>query len=140
MQGGGANRVLIGDPALRPFAPTAHPAESVAVAAVEGGLDVTVAWRAGWHSHAWDMYGTDRAADWRVVARVDLGPADEPARELDVALSATGDGGAPVPYALRHAVVESWRGRHVLHLQANAPRAGVEREGVTARFEVRWAE
>ncbi|MEM7307861.1 MAG: hypothetical protein AAF682_14375 [Planctomycetota bacterium] len=141
MRGGGSNRVLIGDPALAPFAPTPRPGESTSAVSVEGGLDVTARWEDGWHPMAWDMYGDDRGADWRVVARVPLDellPASQPLPAWSVTVDATGADGEPQPYALRHAVVESWRGERWLHLQASAPREQVERKHVNAVFRVRW--
>ena len=143
MQGGGANRVLIGDPALRPFPAVAHPLEEVEVRVVDGGIDVRVDWRAGWHPTAWDMYGSDRSADWRVVARVPLDAAAAAALRRDgriafeVEVEARGADGAPLPYVLRHAVLETWRGQPVLHLQANAPRSEVERAAVDTVFRIR---
>jgi hypothetical protein len=47
--------------------------------------------------------------------------------------------GQPVPGAvLRHAEPEAWHGERILHLQANAPRAQLDRKAVQARFSVRW--
>jgi len=141
MQGGGSNRILIGDPALRPFAVTPHPTEDTRIASVEGGLDVRVSWQPGWHPTAWDMYGGTRDADWRVIARVPLTglvPIEAPVPDWSsIEVEAVDPDGEPLPYVLRHAVVEDWRGERWLHLQANAPRDGVQRRGVTATFRLR---
>lgn len=140
MQGGGANRVLLGDPALRPFAATASPAEQVRIERAERGGVVTVTRAAGWQPRAWDMYGVDRGRDWRVLVRVDaveLGLADvADGAALDVAVTATGDGGAALPFSLQRCAVERFAGRVWLHLQANAPRGAVERRAAVVRFAV----
>ncbi|MCB9879777.1 MAG: hypothetical protein H6835_19470 [Planctomycetes bacterium] len=141
MQGGGANRVLLGDPALRPFAATTNASETVVVErrGERGGI-VTVTWAAGWHPHGWDIYGVDRARDWRAVARVDAatlgleGVADGAA--LDVQVTATGDGDVELPYTLQRCAIERHAGKVWLHLQANAPRAQVQRKAATVRFAV----
>jgi tetratricopeptide (TPR) repeat protein len=140
MQGGGANRVLIGDPTLRPFAATPHPLESVRVEnAGAEGFDVVVTWRAGFHARSWDLYGTDWTRDFRVTA---LLPIDEllptEASALSATVELTAEDGSPVPDArLRHVEVESWNERRFLHLQVNAPRAALDGAGVEARFRVR---
>lgn len=141
MQGGGSNRILIGDPALRPFEATPHPGESIVITKVKNGFNVTVIWEAGWHPMAWDMFGTVRGKDWRVVARVPIGDvigSGKPVPQWNVGVGATGDDGEAMPYSLRHAVVEEWRGERYLHLQASGPREEIERKGVTVVFRVRW--
>lgn len=138
MQGGGANRILLGDPALRPFARADNPAESTQVDRGERGCRVTVKRAAGFLARGWDMFGQSRPDDWRVTACVDLGAAGLLGhRELEVVVAATGDGGKAMPYTLRHAVVEDRDGVRRLHLQANATRALVENKAVTAVFDVR---
>ncbi len=118
MQGGGANRILIGDPSLRPFRKTPHPLETVRVMRTDAGFDVEVTWRKGWHARAWDMYGEDRNRDWCVKARVDLDglvPADKTAKfEVQVR--------SDIPHTLAYAEPENDHGRRYLHLQANAAR------------------
>ena len=142
MAGGGANRILIGDPRLRPFDAVASPTESVRAAWDEQRerLVVEVAWSTGFHAAAWDMYGTRRDADWRVVARVEVDPQRFP---IDARLEVTAfeaahpESGDPLPYAAARALVEHHRGRAFVHLVANAPRETTAYQGVDARFEVR---
>jgi hypothetical protein len=53
MQGGGVNRVLLGDPTLRPFAATAVPRERTTVQNVhDRSFDVVVEWDKGFHAAA----------------------------------------------------------------------------------------
>lgn len=141
MQGGGSNRLLIGDPALSPFPRVERPGESVRVTnRREGGFDVVVEWDAGWHSRAWDIFGRDSDADWRVETQVDLeGLAPEDVRlEFQATLSATDLQGTSLPYALRHCEPEEFHGQRILHLQANAPRAAVQDEGARCVFSVTY--
>jgi hypothetical protein len=146
MPGGGANRILIGDPGLRPFATTPHPDERVRIETTPGTRSETsvfhtvhVEWDPGFHADAWDMYGADRAADWRVRTRLEFDPLELP---LDAHVEIVGFAatrprdGASLPYRATRAMVEHHAGRAYLHLVANAPRAGLEYEGVHARFVV----
>lgn len=137
MQGGGANRVLIGDPTLRPFAATSDPREVVRVLPGEqGGLVVEVAWAKGFHAHGWDMYGTDREHGAAVPVRLlvdNLLPAST--HQVQVAVEATADGKS-VPIVLGHAVLEHFRGRRYLHLQANGARSVIEGKELRVRFAV----
>lgn len=140
MQGGGANRALIGDPTLRPFTAVADPGESVRIAeAGPEGFDVLVDWKEGFRARAWDMYGTDRARDFRVTARVAIDALlPEDARALSASVELRNAKGEPVPTAvLRHVEIESWSGQRILHLQVNAPREGLDYKAVRARFHVR---
>ncbi|MBM4059609.1 MAG: hypothetical protein FJ265_00720 [Planctomycetes bacterium] len=138
MQGGGANRVLLGDPTLRPFAATRDPREQVAVERTGGGaFTVRVDWAQGFHARAWDMYGTDRERGACVPVRVavdGLLPAGCTAVRAEAA--ATGAGGEVLPFAMAHAVLERFAGRRFLHLQANAPRAAVDGQEQHVVFRV----
>ncbi len=139
MQGGGANRVLIGDPTLRPFGAVVDPGESVVVEkASPDGFEVLVDRKAGFRARAWDIYGTDSSRDHRVTARVRLDALlPEDAHSLSATLELTDANGASVPRAiLRHVEIESFGGERFLHLQANAPRELIDRQDVRARFRV----
>lgn len=141
MAGGGANRILIGDPRLRPFQRVESPRERTSVRRSADGteLEVTVEWDQGFHAAAWDMYGGRRDADWRVTARIELDPADlaidAVVRIADLAAvhPVTDE---PLPYADARAMVEHHRGRAYLHLVANAPRETTAYQGVHATFTV----
>jgi hypothetical protein len=137
MQGGGSNRILIGDPALRPFRAVTGDAESVAVQRTGAGLRVTVTRAAGWQPRAWDMFGGERDRDWRVLARVDLGElALAGSRQFDVGVAAQDPGGKPLPYTMQRVAIEDHHGRRWLHLQANGPRAQLDRQAATIVFDV----
>ncbi|MFY9341024.1 MAG: hypothetical protein WAT39_00950 [Planctomycetota bacterium] len=136
MQGGGANRILIGDPSLRPFRPASDARERVQVERTATGLRVTVARAKGFVARAWDMYGVNHFDDWRVTARIDLGALGVVGGSFTATVAATGDGDVAMPYRMRRCVVEDWHGQRLLHLQANGVRAEVENKAVTAVFEV----
>jgi tetratricopeptide (TPR) repeat protein len=139
MQGGGANRVLLGDPMLAPFEAVKDPTESVRIEnAGPAGFDVVVAWKEGFHPQSWDIYGTDRARDFRITARVPIDALlPEDARSLNASVELTDENGAKVSNALlRHVELEAWNGTRLLHLQVNASRERLDRKAVQARFHV----
>lgn len=139
MQGGGANRILIGDPALKPYPTTHHPAERVEIRnRSDRGFEAVVTWEKGYHARAWDMYREDSRRDWCVRARIDLdglAPKDR-AFAITAKVHATGRDGKPLPYEITHAEPETYHGRRYLHLQATAPRKPVANKYVQAIFRV----
>lgn len=137
MQGGGANRILIGDPRLRPFPRVDSPSETVRTERTARGCRVVVDRAAGFEARGWDMYGRSAPDDWRVLVRVDLdavGLAGEGGLEIEV--EARAPDGAPMPYRLRRSALEEDHGRRWLHLQANGPRSAVERKAVQVVFRI----
>jgi hypothetical protein len=147
MAAGGLNRILIGDPSLRPFKATPRKGEQTIIensaAPADGkpaGFDVVIKWDAGFHALAWDMYGGNRQRDGRVCARVDLGDPQlkgaGSARSFGASVEATDDKGAPLDYRLAHLAVEEDHGRRYLHLQANTVRKDVQSKAVVVRFRV----
>jgi len=137
MQGGGANRILIGDPSLAPFAATPHPLERVEVKRTKQGFDVEVTWKKGFHSRGWDMYGTDRTRDWCIRARVSIDDLVKPrGGRVTTTVEVFDAAGNPLPHVLTRAEPEAFRGHRYLHLQANAPRAGLAGEFRRAVFHV----
>jgi hypothetical protein len=139
MCAGGANRILIGDPTLRPFPRVAPRGAATRVEFAGERLVVRVDWDAGFQPLAWDMYGDDPERDWRVVARVELVTGTTPVAIAACAMSVVSGDGAPLPYVLGPCLVEHERGRSVLHLSARAPRALVSDRALSARFEVELA-
>jgi len=136
MGGGGANRVLIGDPTLRPFPRVQPRGAATRVEFARERLVAQVDWDAGFQPLAWDMYGDDPARDWRVVARVELVEGERPVAIASAKVTVVGGDGAPLPYELGPCLVEHERGRAILHLCARAPRSSVSDRAVSARFEV----
>lgn len=137
MQGGGANRVLLGDPTLRPFAKAADPRELVAVRDGPGaGFTVEVQWAKGFHATGWDMFGTDRARGACIAVRVPLRGERAGMRDFAVSVVAVGADGEALDYRFSRALVERFRGDAWLHLQANGPRATVEQKAATLTFTV----
>ncbi len=137
MQGGGSNRILIGDPALRPFPRVESPAEKVRAIRTDDGLTVTIEREAGWQPRSWDMFGTDRRADYRVLTRIDLTALGIAADRFDARVVAHAADGRPMNYRLRRCAVERHDGRQFLHLQANGTRQELDRKAATIVFEVR---
>lgn len=137
MQGGGANRVLLGDPTLRPFPATEAPGETTTIErGPDGSITVRVVWAKGFHARAWDMFGSDAQRSACVPVRLaadELLPAACTAVRVEVL--ASGDDG-PLPFQFTHAVFESFAGRRWLHLQANAPRAAVDGKAQRVEFRV----
>lgn len=134
MQGGGANRALLGDPTLRPFKATIDAREGVDVRPGEDGtFTVDVTWAEGFHATGWDMYGIDRHRGACLAVRVPLPGA---ATAFDVAVTAVGADGKALPYTFTRALVETFAGQRYLHLQANGARDAVEGKAVTLHFAV----
>lgn len=129
MQGGGSNRLLIGDPSLRPFPRTEHPGQTVEVkkSKKRGRFDVVVTWEDGFHPHAWDIFRKERGRDGRVLARVDLEDLVPRRKRLTFTATATAEDreGNALPFEFTHCVPEDHHGRRYLHLQVNAPRTDV---------------
>lgn len=138
MQGGGANRLLIGDPALRPFSRTPDPRERVKVERVPGqpGFDLVLEWAEGFHARSWDIYGTSEK-DWRIGERLDVTGMLPSTARLEVGVEVKdAEGKVLEEYELTRSVLERFHGRTYLHLQANADRS-VGDGAKTARFRVR---
>lgn len=150
MQGGGANRLLIGDPTLQPFRATPRVGESVEIVPRGGGsagvdgtvrFDVIVRWEEQFHYGFWDLYGLDRARDGRVFARIDLTKLvpDGAAREVSATVAVVDAAGKSLPFVCSGVQAEEFHGERWLHLQANAPRKFVERSAIVATFSVTFA-
>ncbi len=138
MQGGGANRILIGDPSLRPFSAAAHPRERTVIVRHEDGFDVGLEWDEGFHFREWDIYGTS-ADDWRIGERVALEGLLPEGAELEVTVEVRDGDGELLPYELTRAEFETYHGRRYLHLQANADRELTRGMAKHAVFRVRFA-
>jgi outer membrane protein assembly factor BamD (BamD/ComL family) len=139
MQGGGANRILIGDPALAPFKATPHPAEKIEILNKRAnGFDVVVTWPEGFRAGAWDIYGVDRQRDYRIGARISLDGllAEDRTAEITATVEAKAKDGKELPYVIKQAEPEVYHGRRYLHLQANINRKAVDGKFVRATFSV----
>ncbi|MBI4881770.1 MAG: hypothetical protein HY812_19235 [Planctomycetes bacterium] len=137
MYGGGANRTLYGDPALRPFRFEIEPAVAVTRAPLAGAgrgfqVEARVLHQDYWQ---WNMFTIDGNAE-RIRALVALQQDD--AERLTVTASARDDKGAAIQLGRLDAHVECMDGGRVLHLQAAAPRGlGLGEVGSRASFVVR---
>lgn len=146
MQGGGANRVLLGDPTLRPFRATEVPHEKTTVRNVHDAksgrsFDVVVEWEKGFHVRGWNLYSAAPKASRRIAARVrldDLLPAKQAARLSATLRVVNGKGDALDGFVLTHAEPEVFHGHRFLHLQASAPDGVLEATDVRATFSVTW--
>ncbi len=137
MYGGGANRTLYGDPALRPFTFEIEPVVAVTRAPLAGAgrgfqVEARVAHQDFWQ---WNMFATDDNGE-RIRALVALRQDD--GERFTVTASARDDKGAAIELGRLDAHVECIDGGRVLHLQAAAPRGrGLGEVGSSATFEVR---
>ena len=146
MQGGGVNRVLLGDPTLRPFRATAIPREKTTVRNVSDGksgrsFDVVVEWDKGFHTRGWSLYSAAPTTSRRIAARVRLDallPAHEAARLAASLRVVNGKGEALAGFVLTHAEPEVFHGHRFLHLQASAPDRVLDETDVRATFSVTW--
>lgn len=137
MYGGGANRVLYGDPALAPFRAEVEPAVQLRVLPLSGGargfsVEARVEHRDWWQ---WHMFATDENAE-RIRASIELPTSDAAAYEVEA--SALDPKGRPIPLGRLDAAIEHIDGKRLLHLQACAPRGlDLGSEGSLATFLVR---
>lgn len=149
MQGGGANRILIGDPELKLFTPTPAPGESIKVEwdAKANELVVTVDWEKGFHATGWNMFGEDRTANYRIKTRVALDQelashGEQFAAQLSKlsrtpTVSCTIVDGTQAPIECHpRCVVESFAGQTYLHLQASMSRDPNYQSSFTATFRI----
>ena len=139
MHGAGCNRVLIGDPELRPFERSEHPTERVEVARDgASGLLVTVDWQPGFHPWAWNPYASRGEPDARIRARVDVTEhLPEHVDAIRVRARVDFGGDEDVPHEVRSAL-EDYHGRRYLHLQAEHRRPRAPHTPCRARFELSW--
>ena len=136
MQGGGANRILIGDPSLALFPKTPDTSRTVTVTRAEDALAIALVLRKGFHADAWDMYGSDRARDWRVYARVPLPDDLTDLAPATATVAVRTPEGEPIPATLTRIVVEDDHGRRWLHVQANGRRSDLSDRALDVRFRV----
>jgi hypothetical protein len=139
MAAGGANRVLIGDPALAPFRAVSDACERVAVTREGDRLVVDVAWEAGFEPRAWDMYGSDRERDGRITARVEVVCGAASLEIASAAVSVEDSDGGVLPFVLGPCLVEDEPGFAVLHLCARAARESIGTRALRARFTLELA-
>ncbi len=137
MRGGGVNRVLYGDPALRPF-PAGGRTPFAPVVVREGdGLRITCTVAEEDAFEGWDMFGGDREHPERVRVAVPVPEGFVPAVE-SVAAAARGRDGKAIPLARTcMAALEQIDGRQVLHLQAGAGRGELSTAGIVVEFRVK---
>ncbi len=140
MRGGGANRILVGDPALTLFSPTEEAGDSVQTKRIaDKHLQVTVARRDGYHPRDWNIFGEWGKMESRVDARlrlpadVHLSLSDTPQVSVEVRL----EDGTAVEHRTS-AKVEEFAGDVYLYLQASAPGSELFYKGRTATFDVKW--
>jgi hypothetical protein len=142
MQGGGANRILIGDPALKLFTPTQVPGESMKVTfdPTKNTLAVAVRWDKGFHVTGWNMYSEDRTATQRINTRIALeGELQAFLQEASVkphlSVIVKDDSSNEVPCRASY-FVEDFAGQRYLHLQATMSRNASHETGFEAHFTI----
>jgi hypothetical protein len=136
MASGGANRLLYGDPALRPFPKTGvEPAIVTSREQLPGKTGFViraVSRHQDWW--AWDMFG-ERGRSDRIRVTVDLAEGDF--KTLAVTAIARGAKGNLIEDVAPKAAVEWIDGRRRLHLSVSAPGgSGLREVGASAEFRV----
>lgn len=73
MQGAGANRILIGDPALKLFSKTGVPHEASSVRPGDNGKSatITVEWDTAFHAWGWNIFADGRGGNRRIFSCID---------------------------------------------------------------------
>ncbi|MGI9519204.1 MAG: hypothetical protein ACR2NP_19285, partial [Pirellulaceae bacterium] len=141
MQGAGANRILIGDPALRLFAATEVPGETISVSA--GGTDqltVDLVWEKGFHPLGWNIYTNDyQNASRRVAIRIPApdGMTIADQEKLTATVTVQNQQGREITFH-GSANIEQHNGESWLHLQAtgNDDETGYQYRHAT--FQLSW--
>lgn len=144
MQSGGANRILIGDPALRIFDKTQFniEEESVKVNSEKKQLQVLITWEKGYHGSAWNLFADGRGGEQRMNTRIDC-------TEMKSLLKGARNGSLQVEAKILNAEgksitcaplveVETIGGRSYLHLQASANDRTLAHSEHRAVFNVTW--
>ncbi len=144
MQSGGANRILIGDPALRLFEATsiAIEDETVRLDSEKHSLVVELNWKKGYHGTAWNLFADGRGGSQRMKTRIECTKMlllVEAAKKgkLNVSVRLTDASGKEVQ-ALADAEFETIGGRSFLHLQASANDDSFAHSSHDAIFELNW--
>jgi len=144
MQGGGANRILIGDPSLRLFTEVESRDEQVSIADQrDNGLTVSVNWRKGFHARGWNIFADGRGGNRRMIARLDV---SEFAAKLN---RAAGENRLQVNATIKNDSDEAVECQAIgcletdgqktwLHLQATADDDSLMYENHTATFDLQW--
>ncbi len=136
MAEGGLNRVLIGDPALRPFAKIQNSGFRYNVTNIsEEGFNVSVNRKEGFSPQGWDIYGLDRMNDWRIKCTVELPKVQ---KKFSVQFHATDKSGQTLSFRTPRFQIENRNGNQFLHLQANSSRKEIYDKPIIGRFEIRY--
>lgn len=144
MQSGGANRILIGDPALRLFKKTQIEIEDEIITphADKKAMKVQLIWEKGYHGSAWNLFADGRGGEQRMNTRIDcteMKSLIESAREgnLKVTAKILDAEGKSVP-CTPLVELEMIGGRSFLHLQASANDKTLAHSEHRAVFDMTW--
>jgi hypothetical protein len=136
MRGGGANRTLFGDPLFKPFPESGKDSlrKTVAPLPDRKGLRVTCEVVDEMSFQFWDMFGDDRKNPERIYITVELPQGMAAIR--DVSASAKSPDGNKISLAACKWGIEKMDGKVIAHLQANAARGMLTRNGANVEFTV----
>ena len=140
MRGGGANRILIGDPALSLFSKTELSSEQVDVINHDDRrMTVRVRWAPGFHPWAWNIFGERGTQKNRVFARIDISSVAKQLQSgrLNFSSKLVGHEGQQLPHDAK-VVAEAYHGKYYLHLQAATSVPNERRRAISAEFEITW--
>ncbi len=144
MQAGAANRILIGDPALRVIKKSQkHPKENQMVdyKPTQKQIKVKLSWSKGNHPCSWNLFSDGRGYRYRMRSRIDcskmpeLASADRDSIKCDVEM--VDDSGKKIVCDTIVAL-ESIGGKTFLHVQASANKPGLPSGQHRATFTVTW--
>ncbi|MDQ7779066.1 MAG: lanthionine synthetase LanC family protein [Planctomycetota bacterium] len=138
MRGGGANRLLYGDPMYVPFKAGGKDWLKTEKKPLTGksGFVVQCEVLDEQCPYFWDMFGADPQNSERIYTVVELTPPTQAIKEISA--SAKSPSGEKIATAKCSWGVEQIDGKALLHLQVNAARETLAKKGTVVEFAVGW--
>jgi len=137
MRAGGANRILIGDPALRLFSAVPIQGEITSVQSTADEFVVTIDWDDGFHPGEWNLYG-EPTEPTRIGTRIEW-PAGMAVAPNTGQLTVQVEDAAGRAHTHRaQTAVEQYRGRMYLHIQAVSDDQDLRGKARRATFRWKW--
>ena len=144
MQSGAINRILIGDPALRPIKKATQIAgedQTIKYEPSNKKIEVQLAWKKGYHPSSWNLFADGRGYGYRMKTRVNcsdmkelLGKKDQDFKIETVIVDANGKKVACESIV----AIESIAGKTFLHIQASADERNLPHSEHKATFQIKW--
>ena len=138
MRGGGLNRTLFGDPMYRPFKGAGRDYLEQEVVPIDGkagkGLQVKVKVIDTESGFFWDMFGDNREMDERIYTTVALPESEGLGSVARISARGEAPDGETLKLSQPTCMIEHVDGEGVIHLQVNAKRGALKRDGVVVTF------